>query len=728
MSKKIVLIPLMLAMAVAAVIISKRSYLEKTEETCSKISYNPAETKFLEKATGQEALEWAKSRTSKAQDYIRKQPVYASIKTNIENIFYDKNKLIQGSIRNGYVYNFWLDDKNPQGLWRRTPLAEYAKDSPTWEHLIDFDEFSKKIGKKVVSRQINYNLSKSNKHLIVFSFGGNDETVFKEWDLETKQFVEDGFNAKNAKGEWVAGKFTKGVWIDDNAILCNPVLNPSDVTESLYPNTLYLWKRGEPIEKAKKVFEIPKDYIVISFGRLAHQDIHPCLFYIEAAKDFYNSDKYLMDSNFVPKLIHMPSDASYQVTFKDHVFFLLKSDWNISKDCKKGTIVSMHWSDLLKEDKDKTTLQVVYTPQSDESFDLLRCTNDTVFLSIFKNINSKLYSFTREKEKWTDLIPITLPNEIALIGLSAEPEESQALMTFQNILTPPSVYIWDKEKQFKQIRKPIDEFDSQNYVAEQRFATSLDGKKIPYFIAYKKGIKLDGKNPTLLTAYGGFQIINFPYYSRLINELWLRNGGVFVLANIRGGGEFGPDWHQAAIQEKRQTGFNDFIAVAKDLIHTKITSPDHLGIKGGSNGGLLVSVAMTQHPELLGAVVCEIPFVDVLRYTEFGAGPSWIAEFGDPKEAEMEKCLKGYSPVENIFVSKKYPPMLVTNSANDQRVHPWHGRIIHYLMEQHPSASNYYIESKDAGHGSGAGLKDRVDYYADIFTFLATTLGLAKGS
>ncbi|MBY0281700.1 MAG: prolyl oligopeptidase family serine peptidase [Alphaproteobacteria bacterium] len=717
----------MLIMAVAAIIISKRSLLEKNEDPSSKIFYNRAETKFLEKATGPEALEWAKSRTEKTQEYIRKQPLYADIKANIEKIFYDKNKLTVGMIRNSYVYNFWLDDKNPQGLWRRTPLSEYAKDSPTWETLIDFDELSKQMGKKIVFHGIHILTHTSSKFLIGLSFGGNDETNFKEWSLETKQFVENGFSSKNTKGEWIGGKITDGIWVTDDTILCNLPLNPSDVTESLYPATLYLWKRGEEIEKAKQIFSIPKDYIHIITTRLLLKDIHPSLFYIAALKDFYNSDKYLMDGSFKPQLIQMPSDATLQGSFKEQVFFFLNSDWNVGKDYKKGSLVSMHWTDLLKEDKDKTTLQIIYTQQSDESFDFLQITNNTVFLSIFKNINSKLYTFTLEQGKWTKLQPVTLANENALIGLAADPQEHEALMTFQNMLTPPSVYIWGQEKEFKQIRKPIHEFDSQNYVAEQRFAKSFDGQKIPYFIAYKKGLKLDGKNPTILTAYGGFQQINFPYYSRLINEVWLQKGGVYVLANIRGGGEFGPDWHQAAIKEKRQTGFNDFIAVAKDLIHAKITSPEHLGIKGDSNGGLLVSVSMTQHPELLGAVVCEAPFVDMLRYTEFGAGPSWTAEYGDPKEAEMEKCLKGYSPIENISKDKKYPPMFVTNAENDQRVHPWHGRILHHLMEQHPSSENYYIESKDAGHGEGVDLKDRVDYYANIFTFLATTLGLSKG-
>ncbi len=687
-------------------------------------SYDPNETKFLEEADGQKAQEWANERTQRTKDYFKSQPAYAPLNQTIKEVLYDKNDLIDGTIHNGYVYNFWMDEKNPQGIWRRTSIAEYAKDSPNWEILIDFDVLSKTMGKKIVFKGFTWYTPHYQRVLVKMSFGGNDEIIFREWDLEKKQFVEGGFQSKNSKGEWIGGKFTKGLWFDENSILCNVVLNPKDLTESLYPNTLYLWKRGTPIEQAQKLFEILPTYIRVGFYPLLSCETHPFLFCIEAFRDFYNADSYIVDEKLSPQKIQMPSDAENVGSFKEYVFYRLQSDWNVGSEYKKGSVVAMHWQDLLKEDKDKTSLQAIYVPQERESFDFLCVTKDTVFLSIFKNINSEIYSFTLKNGKWTERCLVPLPDKIATVGISATDDEEQALMFFQNPLTPPSVYIWGENKEFRQIRKPIHEFDSYNYVAEQRHAISRDGQKVPYFIYYKKGINLDGLNPTLLTGYGGYGRVNYPYYSNFINKVWLNNGGVFVIANIRGGGEFGPDWHTAAVQDKRQTGFDDFVAVAKDLIESKITSPKHLGIKGGSHGGLLVAVSMTQHPELFGAVVCEVPILDMVRFTEFAAGPSWIAEYGDPKDYKMGQYLKGYSPVANVYKNKKYPPLFISSGVNDQRVHPWHARIFEYLMEKRGHKETFFMESKDAGHGGGANLDDCVDYASYIYTFLALNLGL----
>lgn len=689
----------------------------------SPINYEPNQTKFLEEATGEQVKEWASTRTKSTKEYLKKSLFYNPVNQTIKEVLYDKNKLLNGSIHKGYVYNFWTDEKNPQGIWRRTLLGEYAKDQPKWEILIDFDEFSKKMKRKMMKRWFSGCPPHDRNVLVFMSFGGNDEVIFKEWDRETKQFVEDGFESKNTKGEWVGGKLTDAIWIDENNILCNVVLDRKNVSESLYPNTLYLWKRGTPIEQAQKILEIPSFHQRITFSRLLAYATHTTLFSIRVWKDFYNSDRYIFDSkSFTLQKIKMPSDVNFEGSFKEYVFYKLNSDWNVGPGYKKGSVIVMHWQDLLKDDDKKTSLQAIYIPQEKECFDYLAITKNNVFLVICKNINSEVYILELQDDKWAKKGPVILPDKIATVNINWDQNEEQALMYFENPLTPPSVYIW-KNKEFKLIRKPIHKFDSQNYVAEQHHAISRDGQKIPYYISYKKGLAFDGKNPTILTAYGGFGHINLPYYSNFMNKVWLDNGGVYVLANIRGGGEFGPEWHTAAKAEKRQVGFDDFVAIAKDLIKNGVTSPEHLGIEGGSNGGLLVSVSMTQHPELFGAIVCEVPIADMLRYTEFGAGPSWIAEYGDPKDYKMRKCLKKYSPIENIYKNKKYPPILITSAANDQRVHPWHARILQYLLEkaQHKSL---YIENNDAGHGTGVDLNDRVEYWSAIYTFFAINLGL----
>ncbi|MCC8378142.1 MAG: prolyl oligopeptidase family serine peptidase [Rickettsia endosymbiont of Graphium doson] len=709
-------------------LISLLTFCGQTMGNSTKQIYDPKDTKFLEEAEGKEALKWAKERTDKAKKSFQVMPEYKPIKKEIESIFYDQRKTPYGSIRNGCVYNFWSDDKNPQGLWRRTLIQEYSKDEPEWETLIDFDKLSKTFGKKVMLRGINRCFQNSDRYLVIMSFGGKDETFFAEWDLSKKDFVKNGFEPKTSDGKLLEGKFTDGVWIDQDTIISNFVLHKEDVTNSLYPNSLYIWKRGKPIEKAKKIFEVPKEYIGVSFGKLLSDTISSSLIFISAGKDFYNYDNYILDTkdqNLQLQKINMPSDTTPAGSFKEYVFWLLRSDWQFNDiNIKAGSLVAIHWQDLLKVDKDKASLKILFTPTDREVFNYVSVTKDTVFLASYDNVISKVVTFTLENNEWTKPVTLKLPYEKASFGISAHDEEEEALITIENSIVPPTIYLWDKTHQLSIIRKALYPFDSENYVMDQKEAVSFDGVKVPYFIVYKKGTKFDGKNPTLLSGYGGFQVINSPYFSRTENEIWVKNGGVNVLANIRGGVEFGPDWHKAAQGIKRQTGFNDFIAVAEDLIKQHITSPEYLGIHGGSNGGLLVSVAMTQRPDLFGAVACEIPILDMVRYKEFGAGHSWVTEYGDPENLEDLAYIKKYAPLENLSLTQKYPTVLITDSVLDQRVHPWHGRIFEYVLEKNPNTKTYFLESDDSGHGSGSDLKDSADYSTNIFTFFANSLRL----
>lgn len=456
--------------------------------------------------------------------------------------------------------------------------------------------------------------------------------------------------------------------------------------------------------------------------------ISSSLIFISAGKDFYNYDNYILDTkdqNLQLQKINMPSDTTPAGSFKEYVFWLLRSDWQFNDtNIKAGSLVAIHWQDLLKVDSDKASLKILFTPTDREVFNYVSVTKDTVFLASYDNVISKVVTFTLENNEWTKPVTLKLPYEKASFGISAHDEEEEALITIENSIVPPTIYLWDKTHQLSIIRKALYPFDSENYVMDQKEAVSFDGVKVPYFIVYKKGTKFDGKNPTLLSGYGGFQVINSPYFSRTENEIWVKNGGVTVLANIRGGGEFGPDWHKAAQGIKRQTGFNDFIAVAEDLIKQHITSPEYLGIHGGSNGGLLVSVAMTQRPDLFGAVACEIPILDMVRYKEFGAGHSWVTEYGDPENLEDLAYIKKYAPLENLSLTQKYPTVLITDSVLDQRVHPWHGRIFEYVLEKNPNTKTYFLESDDSGHGSGSDLKDSADYSTNIFTFFANSLRL----
>jgi prolyl oligopeptidase len=682
----------------------------------NKITYNIQDTKFLENAADERALKWAEERFNKAKKAISSYPKYKEIAKNIADVLYDKNKLINGKIRDNYVYNFWTDQTNPAGVWRRTTLEEYGKELPNWETLIDFDELSLKFGKKIVFRGSNVCPQNKNKFIINMSFGGKDEFIFREWDLSTKQFIDDGFSSQDQNSKWLEVKNNTLMWIDENKVLVTTAFNQDDLTKPGYPCNLYLWHRGEKLENARNILTIDKNLLLIYSNRLLNKNVNPELFLVAVKRTMTDTDYYLFDKDFVPQKIILPIDAEIEGSFNEYLFVKLRSEWSIDESFKPGTLLAVHYSDLLKEDSQKTNLQLIFTPTDKKIFQSVSVTENVVFLKISNNLNDEIYSLKFDNNNFSNLNKIQLPDEIATISLITDDEEEQALMIFENIVTPPSMYLWNDNK-FTLIRKPVHEFDSENYISKQLHATSKDGTLIPYLITHHKDIKYDGNNPTILYGYGGFEVSLTPRYLNLLNKIWINNGYIYVTANIRGGGEFGPSWHQAAVQKNRQKSFDDFIAVAEDLIKREITSNKHLGIQGGSNGGLLVTTCMTQRPDLFKAVVSEIPVIDMLRYTEFGAGHNWISEYGDPKDSESRKYLSLYSPIENLNYNVNYPDLLLTSSVQDQRTHPWHARIIQYLLEKHSLADSLYIENQDAGHGSGSNLSDKIDYLNDIFCF-----------
>ncbi len=605
-------------------------------------------------------------------------------------------------------------------------LADYKKKSEEWEVLINFDNLTKSMGKKIVFKKATLCRQKPNRYFITMTFGNKDEAFVKEWDLSSKKFIEDGFSVKRSNGSYIEDKLIQVAWLNANMVLITFSKSPSqDRNSSGYPKDLYLWQRGEPIEKAKKIYSLSEDENrIILRNTLADEQESSDVFF-SIWKDFYNHKTFSIDSSQQIRKVDLPSDCQFLEDFSQYKFIRLRSDWTISNQTyKKGAVLSLPLKSFYVGDDQKKDITIIFDPKPHLAFYGIVSTKNEVLMTQLNHVKPEILRVARGDHSWTSLEKIPFNADIGKIYITSSIKDATAILNFESFICPPTFYTWNGKHHKFAFMGNTESFPSGDYITEQRFATSQDGTKIPYFLTYKKGMHFNSNNPTILSAYGGFQISKLPFYSRALANVWLKNGGVYVTANIRGGGEYGVAWHESARKNKRQTGFDDFLSVAEALIYTNVTNPQHLGIQGGSNGGLLVTVAMTQRPDLFRSVVSNVPILDMERYTEFGAGPSWIEEYGNPLDPEMRAYLKNYTPLRNIFPHKNYPTLLLTTSSQDQRVHPWHGRIMKWMMDHHPNAKTYYIEEQNAGHGSGSDLTEIIVAISREYTFFADTLGL----
>lgn len=658
---------------------------------------------WLEEVEGDSAMVWVLAQNKISVAAMQEHPDFEKIKKNILDVLNSKERIAYPTINGKYVTNFWQDEKNERGLWRRTTLNNYLQDSVQWEILLDLDALSAQESEKWAFSGVNNLYPDTSLCMVELSRGGSDAVEMREFEFSTKSFVENGFFVPEAKS------FVD--WIDENTLLISTNFGEGTVTTSGYPRITKIWKRDTPLSEAKTFYE-GKDTDVGIFGYVINT---PERQYIVAQRyiTLFTSEMYVLNGDTLVKL-DLPEDAQLDGFFKNQMLVELKSDWTVGDNTYKlGALISIDFDKFLNGDRN---FQIIYEPDERSSLVSVSNTKDFLLLNKITNVRSELVKCLLEDGQWK-MEKVEAPDFGAISISTADDFSDQYFFTFTNYLEPSSLYYVSDNQDIKKVKSLPHFFDSAKFKVEQYEAKSKDGTMIPYFIVFAKDMKLDKKNPTILYGYGGFEISMRPRYSETIGNCWLEMGGVYVVANIRGGGEFGPKWHQAALKENRQRSYDDFYAVAEDLINRKITSPKHLGIEGESNGGLLVGVAFTQRPDLFNAAVCGAPLLDMRRYNKMLAGASWMGEYGNPDVPEEWAYIKKYSPYHNLDKSKKYPKVLFTTTTRDDRVHPGHARKMSAKMTD-MGIDNFYFENTEGGHGMGVTNEQRAFMIAIEFTYL----------
>jgi len=699
------------------------------EETVAGPAFDPEAHMFLEEVEGTEAIDWVKKQNERSLAVLQGDARYQAYYDEALKIATSKARIPYGSIRAGHVYNFWQDDEHERGLWRRVVLGGYASEAPKWETLLDIDELAKAESANWVYKGVDCLPPRYEDCLVELSDGGKDAVRIREFDTSLqnggpKGFVGGGFDIPEAK--------TTLAWQDKDTLLVATDWGEGSLTESGYPFIVKRLYRGQKLADAVEVFRGTRENVG-AFPMVIEDAAGKR--YLGAAQSetfFTSSFYYFPETGSAPLKFPIPPKSTPQGVFADTLLVTLEQDWTpaseggVGQDAfKTGDLIGFKWSSFIADGK-LPKVELVFRPTEKQAIQGVALSKGAVLLSISDNVVLKVLAYTRANTSeggagWKSK-DIPLP-EKGSAGVSyANISEQVALLGFEGFLQPDALYQYDTVAgTLKQIKSMPTWFDASAYQVDQNEATSKDGTKIPYFVVHKKDLKLDGSNPTLLAGYGGFQVSETPAYSGTVGKLWLEQGGVYVLANIRGGGEFGPAWHQAGLKTKRQVIYDDFIAVAEDLIAKKITSKEKLGAIGGSNGGLLVGVMFTQRPDLFKAIVCQVPLLDMLRYHKLLAGASWMDEYGDPDVAEERAFLEKLSPYHNLKADAAYPEIYFETSTKDDRVHPSHARKMAKRLEEMGKPFLYY-ENIDGGHSAAANQREAARRAALEYTYLARKL------
>ncbi|HMT38034.1 MAG TPA: prolyl oligopeptidase family serine peptidase [Thermomonas sp.] len=659
---------------------------------------------WLEDVEGAKSLEWVKARNAKAEAEIAGTPAFKSLEADIRAIL-DSDAKIPGVEKIGdHYYNFWKDKQHERGIWRRTTLAEYRKPDPKWETVLDLDALNAAEGTRWVWHGADCLRPKYQRCLVALSPGGSDADVTREFDLATKQFVDGGFSRPEAKGGLA--------WIDEDTVYVFTDFGEGTLTSSGYPNIVKEWKRGTPMSAAKRVYEGKPGDMYIAASR-DHTPGHQRDF-VSRTIAFWNDELYLRNKDGSLAKVDAPNSAQKGV-HKDWLLLELRDPYEAGgKTYAPGSLIATNFNDFMAGKRD---FSVLFAPDEKSSLAGYAWTKDHLVLNVMEDVKNRLSVLTPGKDGWTRSAFVGAPS-IGTVGVGAvDADDSNAVwLTATDFLTPTTLSIAEIGRAPEVLKSNPAFFDGSKHVMEQHFATSKDGTRVPYFLVRPKDLAFDGKAPTLLYGYGGFTVSMTPTYSGGIGKGWLEKGGVYALANIRGGGEYGPRWHQAALKANRHKAYEDFAAIADDLVARKVTSPRHLGTMGGSNGGLLMGNMLTQYPEKFGAIVVQVPLLDMKRYSKLLAGASWMAEYGDPDTADWA-FIQTFSPYHLFDPKKDYPPTFFATSTKDDRVHPAHARKMMAMMEAAGKDVRYY-ENIEGGHGGAANNAQAAHMNALAYTFL----------
>ncbi|MDA8018919.1 MAG: prolyl oligopeptidase family serine peptidase [Thermoanaerobaculia bacterium] len=664
---------------------------------------------WLEELRSERALEWVAGENERSTSRLESTAIFETLVRDAEVVLGERAHLPLAEIMGDHAYGFWQDDGNPRGVWRRTPVASYLGGEPKWETLLDLDELAAEEGEPWAWAGVRCLEPENDRCLVGLSRSGIAAAIWREFSVSQRDFVEGGFVLPEAQSNWA--------WMDEDTLFVATDWGDGK-TGDAYSLVAKLWTRGEPMGDARVVVDASADGTSVwpetayrPEGRFA---------YVGVSRGWLDTTYHAVAQD--GRLTRLPCSSACEPRgyIEGRILFEIRNDWTHGgADYKKGSLVAV--------DVESLDSELVYAPETDESVRSVHVGRSAVFVEVLQNVESVVRRFERREGAWAHS-SIDLPDggvvQLAPVrgrrNESSNPESNALLISREGIATPPTLYYLDADGEVRQIYRLEPSFEAADIRVEQRWTRSSDGVRVPYFVAAKQSALEDGDAPVMLYGYGGFHIPVLPRYRPIHGKLWLEHGGIYVIANIRGGGEFGARWHEAAIKEGRQNAFDDFYAVAEALVADGVTRPERIGIWGASNGGLLTAVALTQRPDLFGAVLSEVPVLDMLRYTELG-GSDWIDEFGDPEHPRERAFLRSISPYHNIRDGNAYPPVLVVSSSMDDVVHAGHARK--FVARLHEAGADVlYYEATEGGHG-GTGLASGAAYeWALQYAFLHETL------
>ncbi len=669
---------------------------------------------WLEDVSGPRSMEWVNAENAKTAAVLEADPHYKPFLADALKVDEDPRRLPLPTLRGDNVYNTWRDKDHPRGLFRRTTVQDYTTADPHWGTVIDFDALGKAEHVGWVPKGQSCLYPGDQYCTVSISAGGEDATTEREFNLKTAQFVADGFTLPHSK---------QGVsWKDKDTLLVDRDWGPGTMTTSGYPFIVKQWKRGTPLDSATELFRGQASDQTGSSARVLHDAQGHQLVTFTRGVTFFEFQNFVQTPRGVERLA-IPAKAALAGMVDGRLLIQIREDWKpegSSRTFAPGSLLELRVADVLK-DPAHPKPAIVFAPTSREFLAGVSHTSSHVILTTLENVQGRAYIYTPSANGWSRQ-RLSLPENIAVHVASASETDDRFFLDITGFLTPSTLYFGDAANGtiFGAKSEPP-RFDASGDTVDQFEATSKDGTKIPYFVVHPRNWKLDGSNPTLLTAYGGFEVAELPSYSAELGKLWLEKGHVFVLANIRGGGEFGPAWHEAGLKTHRQRIYDDFAAVGQDLIARRITSTPHLGIQGGSNGGLLMGVEMTQHPDLWHAIVIQVPLLDMLRFEHIAAGASWVGEYGSVSNPDERTFLAGISPYNQLKPGVNYPTPLIFTTTKDDRVGPQHARKFAAKMEEYHEPF-FYDEITEGGHGAGASIQQEARTRAITFTYLARQL------
>ncbi|MFN3878363.1 MAG: prolyl oligopeptidase family serine peptidase [Brevundimonas sp.] len=669
---------------------------------------------WLEEVEGERAMEWVKAHNDRTFAVLQGDARYEPLHQQALEIVQAQDRIPSpGFTHDGHIDNFWQDAQHVRGVWRRTTLDSYRTATPEWQTILDIDALAAAEGQNWVYKGATCLAPEERYCLLSLSNGGKDAVTLREFDSVERKFVEGGIVLPESKGG--------ASWIDKDTLLISRDFGPGTLTDSGYPMVVKRLKRGQGLDQAETLFTGKPTDVSVSGYTLRDADGVVKATLINRSVDFYSSETWRLTDDGALTQLQLPAKSDITGLVDGRLLVSLKQDWTApsGQDFKTGDLIAWPLEAWLADQA--TPAQLVLRPTERQAIEGVNVTRNRLVVALYDNVRGSVRVYTPGEGEWAHTI-LDLPQNVSVGIGSASEKDDKVFVSVTGYLNPSSLWLADAATgAVDQVKSMPAKFDAAGMTVDQHEARSADGTMIPYFVVHKADMPLDGSNPTLLYGYGGFESSLLPGYSATVGKLWLERGGVYVIANTRGGGEFGPRWHEAALQQNRQRAHEDFQAVALDLTQRNITSQPKLGIMGGSQGGLFMGAMLTQRPDLINAAVIQVPLFDMLRFHKLLAGASWIGEYGNPDIPEQRAWIEQYSPYQNLRAGQPYPEVFIHTSTKDDRVHPGHARKAAARLEELGYPVLFY-ENVDGGHAAGANLRETARRLALEYTYLSRRL------